>query len=181
MFRSLPPHRRRLLNSVVYCALVATVAGLGYLTSQVMSERRQNAGGLEPSAEPVVLPLIDIANFAARHEKSTDGERVAISLRMRLTAPGSMDCFVFVVVRNDRVSPRLWAAWPPEAAVEAVSAGGHFRVSTPTAGYPLKLTQSWTRLGATLSHPLGQPRFETATVYVVNAAGEVLLSRPFKL
>jgi len=181
MFRSLPPHRRRLLSSVVYSALVATVAGLGYLTSQVIGERRHGANGVEPSAESVSMPLVDIANFAARHEKSTDGERLAVSLRLRLTAPGSIDCFVFVVARNDHVSPRLWAVWPPEEAGGAVSVGGHFRVSNPTAGYPLKLTQSWTRMSATLSHPVGQPRFETATVYVVSAVGEVLLSHPFTL
>ncbi len=181
MFRSLPPHRRRLLSSVAYSALVATVAGLGYLTSQVINERQHGANGVEPSAESVGMPLVDIANFAARHEKSTDGERLAVSLRLRLTAPGSIDCFVFVVARNDHVSPRLWAAWPPEGAGGAVSVGGHFRVSNPSAGYPLTLTPGWTRMSATLNHPVGQPRFEIATVYVVNAAGEVLLSRPFTL
>ncbi len=179
MFRSLAPRWRRLLNSVAYTVLVALAAGLGYLTYEATTHRHGQQPGSEPP-ESVTLPLIDISSFSARREQSSDAERLNVALRLRLTAHAEVDCFVYVVARNTHVSPRLWAVWPTEAA-GAVTAGGHFRGGTPPTGEPMQLTSSWTRLNATLQHPLGQPPFDTVTVYVVGAKGEVLLERPFAL
>lgn len=181
MFRSASPRWRRLLSSLAYSALVATVAGLGYLTSHTISERRQQASTAQPSPESATPPLVDIANFSTRQERNSDSERLMVSVRVRLTAPGSVECYAYVIARNDHVSPKLWAVWPPQGPGGALSAGGHFRVTNPTTGQPLKLTPSWTRITATLDHPLGHPPFESATVYVVSSTGEILLSRPFTL
>jgi hypothetical protein len=85
-----------------------------------------------------------------------------------------------MLARNEHVSPKLWAVWPVQAA-GAVTAGGHFRGGTPATGEFVQLTSSWTRINATLQHPRGQPPFDTVTVYVLNARGEVLLERPFAL
>ncbi len=179
MFASLAPRWRRLLNSVAYTVLVALAAGLGYLTYEATTHRHGQQPGNE-APETVPMPLIDISNFSARREKSSDAERLSVALRLRLTAPAEVDCFVYVVARNARASPKLWAVWPTEAA-GAITAGGHFRGGTPPTGAPLQLTSGWTRLNATLQHPLGQPPFDTVTVYVVGTKGEVLLERPFAL
>lgn len=182
MFASLSPRWRRLISSVAYGALVALVTGLGYLTFRAVSERRHRADvSGETTAEQGMTPLLDVANFSARQERSSDGERLAISLRLRLTAPGSVDCYVYVLARNDHVSPKLWAVWPSQGPGGAVTAGGHFRSTSPTTGEAVKLSPSWTRLSATLDHPSGQPPFDTVMVYVVSPQGDILLARPFAL
>ncbi len=179
MFTSLAPRWRRLLNSVAYTVLVALAAGLGYLTYEATTHRHAPQPGSE-LPESVTVPLIDIASFSARREKSTDVERLSVALRLRLTTHTEVDCFVYIVARNVHASPKLWAVWPTEAA-GAVTAGGHFRGDTPPTGEPFRLTSSWTRLNATFQHPLGRPPFDTVTVYVVGEKGEVLLERPFAL
>jgi hypothetical protein len=182
MFGSLSPRWRRLLSSLAYSALVALVAGLGYLTFRTVSEHRHGGeSNGDANVEPTNPSLVDFDGFSTRRERSSDTERLAISLRLRLTAPGSIDSYVFVVARNDHVSPRLWAVWPQQGPGGAVTAGGHFRGSSPTTGEPVKLTPSWTRITASVVHPPGRPPFETVLVYVVTARGDILLSRPFAL
>lgn len=159
--------------------LVAVAAGLGYLTYQATTHRHGPQPGAE-IPESVTVPLIDLGSFSARREKSSDAERLNVSLRLRLTTHAEVDCFVYLVARNVHVSPKTWAVWPTQAA-EAVTAGGHFRGGTPPTGEPMRLTSGWARLNATLQHPPGHAPFDTVTVYVVSPKGEVLLERPFAL
>jgi len=180
MFESLSPRGRRLLNSLGYAALVALVIGLGYLTFRAVSERRQKAETTtEASAEPAPIPLVDFDSFSTRRERSSDSERLNVSLRLRVTAAGTVDCYVFVLARNDHVTPKLWAVWPTQGPGGAVSTGGHFRGSSPASGQPVQLTSRWTRISASVDHPSGQPPFDEVMVYVVSPKGEILLARPF--
>jgi len=182
MLDSLSARSRRLLSSLAYTALVAAVAGLGYLTFRVTSERRHpEATNAEAAAEPAPLPLVELDNFSARRERSSDSQRLNVSVRLRLTATGALNAYAFVLAHNDHVSPRVWAVWPPQGPNGAVSAGGHFRGTSPATGEPITLTASWTRLTATLDHPSGSPQFDTVMIYVVSPKGEILLSRPFAL
>ena len=182
MFQSLSPPWRRLISSLAYSGLVAVVVALGYLTFRAVSERRQRAESPgEPAAESEAIPLVDFDNFSTRREKSSDGERLSVSLRLRLTAPGSLPCYIYIIARNDRATPKLWGVWPTQGPDGAVSAGGHFRGNNPTTGEAVTLAPSWTRINASISHPPGQPPFDTVMVYVVSATGEILLARPFAL
>jgi len=182
MLESLSPRARRVVNSFAYTLLVAVVTGLGYLTFRAANERRHaGTAGSETPAEVGMLPLLEIASFSARIEKSTDTERLTIGCRLRLTAPGSVDGFVYVLARNDHVSPKLWGIWPPQEPGGALSAGGHFRSSTPQTGEAVHLSPSWTRIAATIDHPLGRAPYDTAIVYVLSPKGEILLARPFGL
>jgi hypothetical protein len=178
MLGTLSPRSRRLLNSLAYTGLVALVAGLGYLTFRTASERR-NASQRDEAADTVPPALIDLDSFVTRQEKSSDAERLTVSLRLRLTAPGSVDCQVYIVARNDRVTPRIWAVWPPQGTAGAVTTGGHFLGGSPPTGTALTLTPRWTRVTASLDHPPGQPPFETVIVYVVAPDGRILLTHPF--
>lgn len=181
MFQSLSPRWRRLINSLALSALVVLVVGLGYLTFRAVSERRHRADSGEATGQQPAVPLIDVNGFSRRLDKSSDAERLTVSLRLRLTAPGSIDCYVFVLARNDHVAPKLWGVWPTQGPSGAVTAGGHFRGSSPATGEAMSLTPSWTRITATIDHPPGQPPFDTAMVYVVSPKGEILLTRPFTL
>jgi hypothetical protein len=179
MWKSLPRRWRHVISSLAYTALVALAAGLGYLTFRATTHRNGPQPGSEPS-ESITLPLIDVSAFSARREKSSDAERLNVSLRLRLTTGTPVDCYVYILARNEHVSPKLWVVWPTPA-IRAVTAGGHFRGGIPPTGEPVQLTSSWTRISATLEHPPGQPPFDTVTLYVLNARGEVLLERPFAL
>ncbi len=182
MLRAPSPRWRPVLNSVAYTLLVALVAGLGYLTFRAVDEHRHKAEpNGEGAAEPASVALVDFDSFMTRRERSSDVERLSVSLRLRLTAPGTLDSYLYILARNDRVSPRLWAVWPPQGPDGAVTPGGHFRGNTPTTGEPVKLTSSWTRITASIEHPPGQPPFDTVMVYVVSPKGEILLARPFAL
>ncbi len=182
MWQSLAPRWRRLISSVAYSALVALVSVLGYLTFRAVSERRHGtAASSDAAAGGETTPLFDVANFSARRERSSDGERLSVSLRLRLTRAGSVDAYVYVLARNDHVSPRLWAVWPTQGPGGVVTAGGHLRTHNPGSGEAVTLTPSWTRVTATLDHPSGRPPFDVVHVYVVSPRGEILLARPFAL
>jgi len=169
--------QKRVLSSVSYAALVALVAALGYLTYRATQQRHGRDQLAEAVAPP---PLIELSGFSARREKSSDAERLTVAMRMRLSTRTPIDCYVYIVARNERVSPRLWVPWPEDAA-SALTTGGHFHGSNPPSGHPMHLTSSWTRLNATIPHPVGKPPFDTVTVYLVGRQGEVLLERPFAL
>jgi hypothetical protein len=189
MVASLPPRWRALVNSVAYSALVALVIGLGYFTFRGINERRHGGdtvgtpapGTNTDTGEPASLPLVEIDNVSTRRERNSEGERLQVSLRLRLNASGTMECYVFVVARNDHASPKLWAVWPTQGAGGAITGGGHFNGSNPTAGQDVKLASSWLRINATLDQPQGKPPFDTVMVYVVSPKGEILLVRPFAL
>ncbi len=186
MFESLPPRWRPLVNSLAYSTLVALVIGLGYFTFLAISEHRhgteaagRSATGTTESSEPSPLPLVEFDNFSTRREKSSDGERLQVSLKLRLNAPAVMNCYVFVVAHNDHTSPKLWAVWPTQGPGGAITGAGHFNSSNPAAGQLVTLASSWTRINATLDQPPGKPPFDTVMVYVVSPKGEILLARPF--
>jgi hypothetical protein len=181
MFPSLSPRGRRLINSIAYAGLIVVVTVLGYLTFRTVAERRHAAAGGGEAAEEETTPLFDIANFAAREERSADAERLTVSLRVRLTRPGSVDAYVYVLARNDHVLPRLWAVWPTQGTGGVITAGGHLRTQNPASGEAVQLSPSWTRITATLDHPPGRPPFDTVYVYLVDPGGEILLARPFAL
>lgn len=182
MFQSLSPRWRRFVNSIAYSALVALVTVLGYLTFRAVSQHRHAAASSsEATAQEDATPLFDISNFAARQERSTDVERLTVALRVRLTKPGILDAYVYVLARNDHVSPRVWAVWPTQGPGGGVTAGGHLRTQDPASGEAVKLSPSWTRITATLDHPEGRPPFDTVYVYIVSPSGEILLARPFAL
>ena len=174
------PRSRTLINSIAYSALVALVTVLGYLTFRAVSEHRHGTGP-EDATEQDTSPLYEIANFAARQERSTDAERLTVSLRVRLSKPGSIDAYVYVLARNDHVSPRIWAVWPTQGPGGVVTAGGHLRTQDPASGEAVTLSPSWTRISATLDHPQGSPPFDTVYIYLVDPHGEILLARPFAL
>jgi hypothetical protein len=119
--------------------------------------------------------------FAARRERSDEGDRLSVTLRLRTSASVSRPCFVFLVARNEQSTPRRWAAWPEQSQGPAVSAGGHFHGATPTAGFPVTLSEEWERVSATIPQPPGGEHFDTVIVYVVDPAGRILLARPFRV
>ena len=180
MAEPLAPRWRRLISSLAYAALVALAAGLGYLTFRATTHRQAAPNAGDTLTESATTPLVELSGFSARREKSADAERLNVSVRLRLTAKATVDSFVYVVARNDHVSPKLWAVWPPQA-VNALTTGGHFRGGTPPSGEPVALASGWTRLNATFQHPPGRPPFDTVTLYVVSAKGEIVLERPFAL
>jgi hypothetical protein len=184
MLESLSPRWRAVLNSIAYSALVALVAGLGYMTFRAVNEHRQGGqtASRSDSPEPIALPLVEFDTFAARREKNSDSERLHVSLRLRLAASGNLDCYVFVLARNDHTSPKIWAVWPAQGPGGAITGGGHLSGSNPAGGQAVTLLASrWTSITATLDQPRGKSPFDTVMVYVVSPKGEILLARPFAL
>jgi hypothetical protein len=170
---------RRAANSAAFSTSLIVVLVLAYLAlSRVMEQPPQ---GSAASAESESVPAIELDRFTARRERSEEGERLSVSLRLRTTMAEPIDGFFFVVARNDHVTPHVWTIWPAKAKGLAITAGGHFHGATPGAGEPLSLTGRWERLNAVLPHPPGVPAYDTVVIYVVSAQGRILLSRPFRL
>ncbi|HUI27219.1 MAG TPA: hypothetical protein VL403_14145 [Candidatus Kryptonia bacterium] len=171
-----PLRWRRAANSAAFSTLLVVVLVLGYLAlTRVLQHQPTTTAGAEAA------PTIEIDRFAARHERGGDGERLSVSLRLRTNLPEPLSGFVFVVARNDHVTPHIWAIWPPEAVGAAITAGGHFHGAAPASGQPLTMSGSWERITAVLPHDLGAPPFDTVTVYFVSPQGQIILSRPFEL
>jgi hypothetical protein len=124
---------------------------------------------------------IEFDRFSARRESSAEGERLSVSLRLRTTQSVSLPCYVFMVARNDQVTPKLWAIWPAQPPGPAITAGGHFHGATPTSGYALTLSDQWERVNGTVPNPSGGTTFDTVVVYVVDPDGRILLARPFRV
>lgn len=158
--------------------LVVLAAALGALLAarHVLLDDRPS-----PTADPrLQRDAVLFDRFAARRERSDEGDRLSVSLRLRTSASVSLPCFVFMVARNELATPRVWAAWPPQALGPAVSAGGHFHGARPDAGYAITLTDTWERVTATIPQPPAAP-FDTVVVYIVDPVGRILLARPFRL
>ena len=151
---------------------------LGYLA---LTRVLQHPSAVATTPEADLPPIIEVDRFTARRERSEDGERLSVSLRLRSTLPQPIEGFVFVVARNDHASPRVWAIWPPESAGTAISAGGHFHGATPSAGQGLTVGHSWERVTAVLPHEPGQAPFDSVTIYFVSPQGQILLTRPFAI
>ncbi len=173
-----PLRWRRAANSAAFTTSLVVVLVLGYLAlTRVLEQRKPIA--VTASAETDAAPAVEFDRFSARQERSEGGERLSVSLRVRATSPEPMRGYVFLVARNDHVTPHLWAIWPPQAKGLAITAGGHFHAGNPSSGEVLSLSDRWERINAVLPHEPGQPPFDTVTVYVVSPQGQVLLSRPF--
>jgi hypothetical protein len=124
---------------------------------------------------------IEFERFSARRERSPEGDRLSISMRLRTSMSVSLPCYVFVVARNDQTAPKLWAIWPPQPAGPAITAGGHFHGASPTSGFAVTLSDDWSRINATVPHPSGGATFDTVEVYIVDPEGRILLARPFRV
>jgi hypothetical protein len=118
--------------------------------------------------------------FSAQRERSDEGERLSVSLRLRTSAGVSLPCTVFVVARDDAATPKLWTIWPPQPPGPAITAGGHFHAGAPDAGHAVTLSDAWERVTASFPMPPAGD-YTKVVVYVVDPAGRVLLARPFRV
>lgn len=164
----------RVAAALMLIALVF-LAAYGY---QVRLQRDEETA--EPAPAAPSSP-IELDRFAARLEKTNEGERLTVGLRLRTSAAGPLDCHVFVVARTDRGTPHGWAIWPPDSPGMAISAGGHFHAAHPASGYSVSLNSGWQRVDAVLPLPEGRPPYDSVVVYVVGDSGNILLARPFSL
>lgn len=163
------------LGGALLLVAFAFLAALGYQLRQQEAEQAAEPAAMAPSSP------IEFDRFSARLEKNNDGERLTVGLRLRATGVDPIPCFVFVVARTERGTPKQWAIWPADTPGLAISAGGHFHAAHPASGHPLTLSDGWERIDAVLPIADGQPPFDSVVVYVVNGAGNILLSRPFAL
>jgi hypothetical protein len=166
--------RRRLVTLGFAGTAVVFLALLG-------AERMDLFDALRAATGPDHPATVEFSRFSAHRERTEDGERLSISLRLRTTLDHAISCYAFVVARNDHLAPRIWSIWPPQAPGAAITAGGHFHGAVPSAGYGVELTNRWQRITATVPHPAGGDRFDTVVVYVMSADGKVLLARPFSI
>jgi len=167
--------RRDRIAAALLVALVAAAGGL------LLARRTVFDVAADPAPDPrLQRDAVLFDRFAAGRERSDEGERLSVTLRLRTSASVSLPCFVFMVARGDQATPRVWAAWPPQAVGAAISAGGHFHGATPDAGFAVTLSDTWERVSATIPEPAGGD-FDTVIVYVVDPGGRILLARPFKV
>lgn len=167
--------RRRAVGLTVLCVVLALagfllVSHLVPLDVGETSPRPASAGS-----------EVQFDRFSARVEHDDQGERLSVSLRLRTTARAALNCFAFVVARNDSTAPREWSIWPPQPPGPAITAGGHFHGTDPSSGFGVTLTDDWQRITATVSTPNGAEAFDTVVVYVLNPRGKILLARPFRV
>lgn len=167
--------RDRLAALILVAVLVAGASAL--IVRRALREHDLEPGATLGSARQAVL----FDRFTARRERGDDGERLSVSLRLRTSADVSLPCFVFVVARNDQTSPRLWAIWPAQPPGPAITASGHFHGAAPSAGSPVTLSDTWTRVRATIPSPAAGVAFDSVAVYVVDPSGRIVLARPFRL
>jgi hypothetical protein len=168
--------RRRLVLLGLGVTFVVTLAAYGTVRLDLVGALRAaiSAGRGQPA-------VIKFSRFSAHRERTEDGERLSISLRLRTDLDRDLSCYAFVVARNDHVTPHIWSIWPAQAPGAAITAGGHFHGAQPSAGFPVKLTDRWQRITGTVPHPDGGDRFDTVVVYVMSSNGKVLLARPFSI
>jgi hypothetical protein len=168
--------RRRLVTVGLGAALAVALALLGAERTDLFGALRAAISG--DREQPIIIKF---SRFSAHRERSDEGERLSISLRLRPDLDQELSCYAFVVARNDHVTPRIWSIWPPQAPGAAITAGGHFHGAEPGAGHHVELTSRWQRITATVPHPKGGDRFDTVVVYVMRSDGKVLLARPFSV
>jgi hypothetical protein len=168
--------RRDRFAGLVLLALIIALGGALVLRRTVFDVDDRPIERIGPAHEAIVFD-----RFSARRERSAEGDRLSVSLRMRTTMNVSLPSFVFLVARNDQVVPKQWAIWPPQGPGPAISASGHFHGATPTAGYAVVLSDQWEHIDATMPQPTGSVQFDIVVVYVVDADGRILLTRPFRI
>jgi hypothetical protein len=169
-----------------YRAVIITLAVLAACVGMVrlFSARRQPIAASPPTPPaPAVARAnaVDFDRFSSFWERSPDGERLHVSLRLRTSGTLELPCFVFVLARNERSTPKTWAIWPPQPPGPVVTFGGHFLGNEPSKGQPVKLTERWERITAVLPALPGSPPYDTVLVYVLGESGRILLARPFRL
>ncbi|GIW45774.1 MAG: hypothetical protein KatS3mg077_3056 [Candidatus Binatia bacterium] len=169
---------KKWISSLAYTLLVASVAGLGYLTLKILEAPRTEESS--PPADPAAL--IEFEGFDARAEKADGGWALRVSLRLRAATAHPLSCQVFFVAKGGRTNGPVLAIWPtPSPGGAPFSPAGHFRGGPVSGGAPIQVTQGWQRVTGLIpisDHPRS---FHTVTVYVFGPRGEVLLSRPFDL
>lgn len=168
--------RRDRFAAVVLILLIVALAVALILRRSVFDEANRPVQRIELAHE-----AINFDRFSARRERSAEGDRLSVSLRLRTTMNVSLPCYVFLVARNDQVAPKQWAIWPPQPPGPAVTAGGHFHGATPRTGFAVTLSDQWERINATVPQANASTPFDTVVVYIVDADGRILLSRPFHL
>jgi hypothetical protein len=166
--------RRIVLLVGALVALTALVA----LASREFDLMRRDPPAPQPAAGKHAATRIEFDRFSARHERNDTESRLSVSLRLRNTGVEPETCYVFVVARNDRVTPKLWAIWPPQEPGASITAGGHFHGATPATGHAVVLADDWLRVTATMAETKTSA-FDTVVVYVVGEDGRILLTRPF--
>lgn len=168
--------RRDRFAAVVLILLIVALALALILRRSVFDDANRPVQRIELAHE-----AIDFDRFSARRERSAEGDRLSVSLRLRTTMNVSLPCYVFLVARNDQVAPKQWAIWPPQPPGPAITASGHFHGATPRTGFAVTLSDQWERINATVPQPTATTPFETVVIYIVDADGRILLSRPFHL
>lgn len=168
--------RRDQLAALLLLVLIAAL-GIALLLRRSMF---QDVAGLGRQTR-LQHEAIEFDHFSARRERSAEGDRLSVSLRVRTTQSVSLPSYLFLVARNDQTTPKLWAIWPSQSPGPSITASGHFHGATPTSGYSLTLSDQWERVNATLPHPSGTTTFDTVDVYVVDPEGRILLARPFRV
>jgi hypothetical protein len=166
--------RDQLAALLLVLLLIALVAGLVLRRSWVEQGEPQHRAHQARDA-------VQFDRFSAHRERSEEGDRLSVSLRLRTSESVSLPCFVFVIARNDQVMPKVWAVWPPQPSGPAITAGGHFHGATPSAGQAVTLSDQWERITAILPQPSSGESFDTVVVYLVDPSGRILLERPFKV
>lgn len=167
--------RRRDRAAALALLLLVLAVGVALLVRRSLPAASDAGSDVRAQRDAVLFD-----RFSARRERSVEGDRFSVSLRLRTSASVSLPCSIFVVARNDSLTPKLWAIWPPQAPGPAITAGGHFHGGTPSAGYAMTLTDAWERVTATFPNP-SSGGFDVVLVYVVDPAGRILLSRPFRV
>jgi hypothetical protein len=168
--------RRDRLAAVVLLLLIVALALALILRRSVFDDVDRGVQRIEVAHE-----AIEFDRFSARSEHSAEGDRLSVSLRLRTTMNVSLPCYVFLVARNEQVTPKQWAIWPAQPTGPAITAGGHFHGATPRTGFAVTLSDQWERINATVPQPHATTPFEIVIVYVVDADGRILLSRPFRV
>jgi hypothetical protein len=164
-----------------FAALSLAVLLIGGATGLILQSARRDYSRAPAAAAPDARQAVLFDRFAARRERGESSDALAISLRLRTAAEVSLPCFVFLVARNDRASPRQWAIWPEQPPGPAITARGHFHAATPTAGTAVTLSDGWTRLRATIPNLSASTEFDHVVLYVVDPSGRIVLTRPFRL
>jgi hypothetical protein len=175
----IPPNdlRRRDRAAAVVLVILLLALGVALLLRQSLPDAaEQHERDVRAQRDAVLFD-----RFSARRERSDDGDRLTVSLRVRTSASVSLPCFAFVVASNETVTPKLWAIWPAQADGAAITASGHFHGTTPASGYAMTLSDAWERINATFPTPTSGVQFDTVLVYVVDPAGRILLARPFRV
>ena len=156
-------------------ALLVVVAAFGAVLAHRFGGARVEKNSARPRTGNVA---VEFSNFSARHERSPEGDRLIVALRLRTPDEPELACFVFVLAQSHN-DPAVWSAWPPQNDDRAITRSGQFHGAFPAAGFGVILTPGWERVTST--HPEHATHFDTVVIYVVAADGRVLLNRPFRV